>query len=196
MKRTNLIAAGLAITLVPGCVVTSVYPFYLEKNVLFEPALLGSWQKAGQPDEQWAFARGKANDYLISFVSKDSTNVFQGYAFQLHGEKFLDLSAAEWKADIQPEPVPSHLLARIRQTAPSLKLAPLNYDWLKEWVAKNPKAIRHIIIKTGDGPEDRRVILTGDTRELQRFVTKHLDTKGAWDDELELQPARLQPTLR
>jgi hypothetical protein len=196
MKRTILITAGLALTLVTGCVVTSVYPFYLEKDVVFEPALLGSWQKAGQPDEHWTFASDKANGYLVTCVSKDTTNVLQGHAFKLHGEKFLDLSTAQWKEDIQPEPVPSHLLVRVGQIAPSLKMANLNYDWLRELVARNPKAIRHIVIKTGDRPEDGRVVLTADTAELQRFVTKHLKTKGAWDDSLELQTATTEPPSR
>jgi hypothetical protein len=189
MKRIILIAAGLALTLVSGCVVTSVYPFYLEKDVVFEPALLGSWQKAGQPDEHWTFARDKANGYLVTCVSKDTTNVFQGHAFKLHGEKFLDLSTAQWKEDIQPEPVPSHLLVRIGQIAPSLKMANLKYDWLGELVARSPEAIRNIVIKTGDRPEDRRVVLTADTAELQRFVIKNLKTKGDWDDSMELQQA-------
>jgi hypothetical protein len=129
-------------------------------------------------------------------VSKDTTNVFQGHAFKLHGEKFLDLSTAQWKEDIQPEPVPSHLLVRVGQIAPSWKMANLNYDWLKELVARNPKAIRHIVIKTGERPEDGRVVLTADTAELQRFVTKHLKTKGAWDDGLELQTATTEPPSR
>jgi hypothetical protein len=196
MKRTTLITAGLALTLVTGCVVTSVYPFYLEKDVVFEPALLGSWQKAGQSDEHWTFARDKVNGYLVTCVSKDTTNVFQGHAFELHGERFLDLGTAQWKEDIQPEPVPSHLLVRLGQTAPSLKMAFLKYDWLGELVAKNPKAVRHIVIETGDKPEDRRVVLTADTAELQRFVIKHLKTQGAWDESLELQMAGTEPRSR
>jgi hypothetical protein len=196
MKRTILISTGLALTLITGCVVTSVYPFYLEKDVVFEPALLGTWQKAGQPDEHWEFARDKANGYLVTCVSKDTTNVVQGHAFILHGEKFLDLSTAQWKEDIQPEPVPSHLLVRVGQIGPSLKMANLSYDWLREWVSKNPKAVRHIVIKTGDNPEDRRVVLTADTAELQQFVIKHLKTKGAWDDSLELQTTKPEPPPR
>ena len=60
MKRMILISTGLALALATGCVLTSVYPFYFEKDVVFEPALLGSWQKAGQTDEQWQFTKDKA----------------------------------------------------------------------------------------------------------------------------------------
>jgi hypothetical protein len=49
--------------------------------------------------------------------------------------------------------------------------------------------IRHLVIKTGDNPEDHRIVLTADTAELQRFVIRHLKTEGAWNEGLELQPA-------
>jgi len=191
-----LISTGVALALVTGCVVTSVYPFYFEKDVVFEPALLGSWQKAGQTDEQWQFAKDKATGYRVTSLSKDTTNALQGQLFKLQGEKFLDLSAAQGKEDIQPEPVPSHLLVRITLASPTLKMAFLNYDWLGKLVAENPKAIRHIFVKTGDKPEDRRLILTADTAELQQFVIKHLKTEDAWNEGSELRTATPEPPSR
>jgi hypothetical protein len=196
MKRMILISTGLALALATGCVLTSVYPFYFEKDLVFEPALLGSWQKAGQTDEQWQFTKDKAIGYRVTWLSKDTTNALQGQMFKLQGEKFLDLSAAQWKDDIQPEPVPSHLLVRITLAAPALKMAFLNYDWLGKLVTENPKTIRHIFVKTGDKPEDRRLILTADTAELQQFVTKHLKTEDAWSEGSELRTATPEPPSR
>ena len=196
MNRTIVFTTGLALVLITGCVVTSVYPFYLEKDVVFEPALLGDWQKVGQPDEQWQFARDQANGYRITCVTKDSTNVLQGHVFVLQGEKLLDLTATEWKEDIQPMPVPSHLLVRLGPITPTLEMASLSYQWLGELVAKNPKAIRHILVPTGDKPEDRRVVLTADTLKLQQFVIKHLKTEGAWEDAMKLQRVSTEPPPR
>ncbi len=186
----TLVAVAAALT---GCVVTSVYPFYSEKDLVFEPALLGSWQKVGQPEERWEFERGRANGYRVSCRSEGKTNVGQGHLFMLHGEKFLDFSTAEWKEDIQPQPVPSHLLVRVAQVTPTLKMESLNYDWLNELLARNPETIRHLVIRTGDGSEDRRIVLTADTAELQHFAVKHLKTAEAWQTSLELQRARMEP---
>ena len=185
-----------AAVILAGCVVTSVYPFFGQNDVGFEPALLGHWTKVQHPEERWTFERGSGDGYRVFCVSGGSTNTGQAHWFKLEGQTFLDFSASTWKEDIQPEPVPSHLLVRVGQIAPSLKMANLKYDWLGELVAKNPKAIRHILIKTGDKPEDRRVVLTADTAELQRFVIKHLKTKGAWDDSMELQTATTEPSSR
>ena len=42
MKNTPKITTGLAlIAFLAGCVVTSVYPYYTPKDLLFDPALVG-----------------------------------------------------------------------------------------------------------------------------------------------------------
>ncbi len=178
---------GLALALT-GCVVTSVYPFYSEKDVAFEPALVGNWKKADQPDEHWKFERAGGNGYRITSESGDKTNVFQGHVFKLQGQTFLDLTTTGWKEDIQPEPVPSHFLARIVQLTPTVKLSAMTYDWLKALLAKEPKALRHIVIETGEKPDDRRLVLTADTADLQQFVVRHLKTESAWETSVELLP--------
>ena len=65
-------------------------------------------------------------------------------------------------------------------------MAALNYDWLKELLAKEPKAVRHHAIPTGDKSEDHRIVLTAETAELQKFIRTHLKTEGAWKDVFEL----------
>ncbi len=177
--------AGLTVA-ITGCVVTSVYPFYFEKDVAFEPALVGDWKKASQPDEHWKFEQAGGNGYRVTSVSQGHTTLFQGHVFKLHGQTFLDLTSGDWTDAIQPEPVPSHFLAHIVQLAPMVKLLPMNYDWLKELVAKDPKAIRHVAIRNGEKPENRRIVLTADTAELQRFIVKHLGTEAAWEPAVEL----------
>jgi hypothetical protein len=189
-KEMTILLVSAAAVIFVGCVATSVYPFYGEKDVVFEPALLGHWTKPQHPEERWTFERDNRNGYRVACVSTDSTNTGQAHSFKLGGQMFLDLSAPTWKEDIQPEPVPSHILTRVTQVRPALKMSDLSYDWLKELLATNPAAIRHLVIRTGDKPEDRRVVLTADTAELQRFVLSHLKTERAWKESLELQPAK------
>ena len=83
-----------------------------------------------------------------------------------------------------PPPIPSHLLLRVSQLSPTVRMAPLNNDWLKALLEKEPKAIGHIMV--ADKPDDVRVALTADTAELQQFLLKHLDTEQAWKDPFDL----------
>ena len=62
---------------------------------------------------------------------------------------------------------PGHLLLHVAQLAPELKLAGCDYDWLQKYLEANPKALAH-------HDEDKHILLTADTRALQRFVLKHI----------------------
>lgn len=70
-----------------------------------------------------------------------------------------------------------------RETGPTLEMAALNCEWLGILLEQNPKAIRHQVVQGGGY---KRLVLTADTAELQRFVVKHLKTEAAWVDGLEL----------
>jgi hypothetical protein len=190
MKELTFPLLSAAAVILAGCVATSVYPFYGENDAVFEPALIGHWTKVQSPEERWTFERDSGDGYRVACVSEGSTNTGQGHFFKLKGQSFLDFSTPTWKEDIQPQPVPSHILTRVTQIKPTIKMSDLSYEWLGQLLTTNPAAIRHLVIKTGDNPEDRRIVLTADTAELQRFVISHLKTEGAWSEGLELQPAK------
>jgi hypothetical protein len=200
MKNKRILAA-LALTiaagLLSGCIVTSVYPYYTEKDVVFDPALAGGWVKVGEANEHWSFAPEGTNGYQLTYVSGNQTNLMKVHLFKLGGERFLDLFSAESPGDVMPPPIPSHLLFRVTQMTPNLGWAPINHEWLKEAVQKNPATIRHHLIRSGEKPEDVQVVLTADTEELQRFVVRHLATKEAWEGGFELKregaPAVVEP---
>jgi hypothetical protein len=65
-------------------------------------------------------------------------------------------------------------------------MSELNDEWLKALLFTEPTALKHILVGKSDKPEERRVVLTADTQELQQFVTKHLNTEGAWRQNFEL----------
>jgi len=185
MKTNRIIGtvalAGLALALA-GCVVSSVYPFYFEKDVVFAPALLGDWTTA---KEHWKFERQGEKAYRITYTECEKSSVMQAHLFQLRGQKFLDILGPEPGDYGRIPATPSHVLLRVVQTSPTLELVPLDYDWLGGLLEKHPKAIRHHIVHAGG---DKRLVLTADTAELQRFVVKHLKTEAAWtwNESLEL----------
>ena len=186
MKKIQLLLLPMFAAMLTGCVVTSVYPFYQDKDLAFEPALLGKWQDKDQPDERWNFEQERTDTYQLTYSSGTNRYVMQARLFKLSGESFLDLFNAELSEQLQPPPIPAHSLLRVFQVKPSVKMAALNYDWLKELLAKEPKAVRHHAIPTGDKSEDHRIVLTAETAELQKFIRTHLKTEGAWKDVFEL----------
>jgi hypothetical protein len=183
-KIPFLLLAALAVALV-GCVVTSVCPFYTEKDLVFEPALVGNWLKQVKdaPDEVWRFERTGDRVYRFTLIEERKATVMEAHAFKLQGQLFLDVSSLEQDIHV----IPPHYLLRVTDlTSTSLQLAQLDNEWLKQLLAGNPAAIAHHVINAGDNSEDIRVVLTADTPALQRFILDHLKTSDAWKDSFDL----------
>src|SRR5207249_4498964 len=97
---TALVIAGLTMALT-GCVVTSVYPFYTNENLIFETKLLGSWNSASAPKERWTFTRAGGTSYKVALMN-NSTNSYEAHLFKLDGQMFLDLLPDERHDDFIP----------------------------------------------------------------------------------------------
>ena len=187
MKKRNLIAIGAAAILLAACI-PSVNPFYQEKDVVFDPHLVGEWQEKGktnEPPEVWKFEQSTNNAYKLTVVEEGKTGQFSACLFKLKGEQFLDLIPTDCKYDdkqvdlVAYSMFPGHLLMSVAQIEPELKLAGCDYDWLGKFLQKNPKAIDHHL-------EDERIILTADTRDLQKFILKHLGTNELFKEYGEM----------
>lgn len=167
-----------------GCVVTSVYPFYMEKDLTSDPALLGDWLREikDSPDEIWKFEKLREKSYRLTLIEERHATVLEAHLFKLQGQLFLELASMEQDYHV----IPPHYLLKVRQLTPALRMSELNYQWVQEVVVKDPGALRHHFARTGDKPEDRRLILTASTAELQKFVIQHLETADAWKDSFDL----------
>ena len=184
MKKPILLISVASTLFLAGCLVTSVYPFYTEKDIVSEPGLTGKWASTNDENEHWTFEKDETRAFRLTYVTKNSTNIISATPFKLGDDKFLDLMGdPENGSETQPPPIPSHFLFHLVRTSPNVTMLPLDYDWLTQLVTNRPAAIRHHFIGEGD---KRRLVLTADTKELQRFVISHLKTKEAWGDAVEL----------
>jgi hypothetical protein len=187
MKKIFLSVLSLALVLLAGCVVSSIYPFYTAKDLTFDPALLGTWGDAGNTNddkEVWVFEKIGAQTYKMSIRGSSETNEFDTHLFALGGDKFLD-SLPRLRMAYQ---TPEHHLLRVKSISPTLQLQFLDYEWLTKLVEQNPKAIPHIIVPNEAGltNEGGHLTLTADTAELQKFLLKHLANTNAWSEPMVL----------
>jgi len=183
LSLAALVAGGL---LLAGCVVTSVYPWYTAKDVVFDPALIGTWVEATSTNgsnEGVRFERGEGDAYIMTMVEKDKSVTYDSHLFKLKNRLFLDYCPREGHDDF----IPPHNLLKVESITPTFRLAGMSYKWLSELVEKNPKSIRHILVggKPGE-PKSARVVLTADTAELQKFLLKNLTNTNAFDEPAEL----------
>jgi hypothetical protein len=190
MNKSRLLSliAAAALLLLDGCVLVSVAPFYGPNDPIFEEGLVGEWienndVQQDEPDERWKFEKQDDLSYKFSWLQKNKPAVIsQAHLFKLGDQLLLDFTQEAGGDETFPPRIPSHLLVRIDQLKPRLKGATMKYEWVVEFLDKNPKALRHHIINNDAKAANRELLLTASTEELKRFVAEHLKTEAAWNN--------------
>ncbi len=176
----SILALGLLVA-AAGCI-PSLNPLYTDKELIYDPALVGVWSEQPDSKDTWTFAQGEAKSYNVRITEGDKHSLLVGHLVQLGDQKFLDLTPhKDGLEDSKREGVflasliPGHLAIWVKSIQPVLTLSVMDLDWFGEYLKKNPKAIPHQFL-------DDRLIFTGSTRELQQFVLKTITEPKAWSE--------------
>jgi hypothetical protein len=188
-KTLKLLATGAVLAMVAGCITLSVYPFYNQKDLTFDPGMVGRWFKASQTNEFWQFADVDGKYYRLTTTGDQDTNVLDAHLFQLQQYTFLDLLTT----NREMFQLPLHLISKVTRTNDTVTLQFLDYGWLANLLQTNTVAIRHLVVpqNPAEGNDGNMVYLTAETRELQQFLLKHAEDTNAFnsDSTVELKRA-------
>ena len=175
----------MALTSMSSCLVSSLHPFYKEKDKIFEPAMVGAW--IDSDSSIWViepnmvssgFMEPREPDgaYKITlYEDVDEISVMTATLFQLNGVDYVDfapdINEDHFTSDmISYHHVPVHTLARVQYSANSILLYWYGDEWLNELFEENRIRISHETVQNHD--YDRQV-LTASTDELQKFIRKY-----------------------
>jgi len=183
-------SAGLLAVIITGCV-PCLNPLFTDKDVIFNPALVGIWG-SNDEKEKWSFTKSGENAYKLTQTDSDGrTAEFDVRLVRLGDYKFLDMLVTNvdekefklngWAAF---SAIPAHLILQVHEIDPKLKISVMDPDWVKDWLLKNPKSLDHR--KIG---EDRYAI-TASTKDLQKFVLQHASEEGLFGGAHELERRR------
>lgn len=138
-----------------------------------------------QPGDFGSLPSQKSNAFNLTVIESGKTGEFNAHLFKLKQEEFLDLIPSDCNyAPNQADAVafamfPGHLLLHVTAINPSLKIASCDYEWLENFLSKNPDALAH-------HSEGDRIVLTADTKALQNFVLSHLGTNELFKESGEM----------
>lgn len=178
-----------ALCLVAGCIVSSVYPYYTPKDLTYDRHLEGTWCKGLATNETWSFGGRNGQFYILTTVDSQSTNNFEAHLFKLKQYEFLDLLTTN-RDEFQ---MPVHILSRVTLEGAGLTLHFLDYGWVTGLLETNPAVLRHVILPAEAGnTNDNMVFLTADTKELQKFLLKHIADTNAFSKDATME-LRRQP---
>jgi len=188
MRLMKILVISVIALFMVDCLVTSIHPLYTEKDLVFMPELLGTWEN----DELWTFEKmGKTAYELTIKESSESegiqeyeeTGVYEAHLAKLGKFLFLDLFPDERKIEEYEDEihmVPVHSIWRIWIEKDVMRLTWLDNDWLEKMIDGNKVNIAHVRL------EDR-VVLTAPTKELQKFVLKYAEDTDAFPEPDEFQ---------
>lgn len=162
----------LGFVLVLGGCIPSLHPLYTDKDLVFDPALLGEWADQ-KSKESLTFTPRDKNEYKLVFTNDSGEkNPYITRLVKLDGKLFLDV-ASDLSAECNCLCMPVHLFFLISQVEPTLRMWDFNDKWLETFLKKNPSALNHEFI-------DNDLLLTASTKRLQTFFLRHLNTKDAF----------------
>ncbi|MBI5022140.1 MAG: hypothetical protein HZB59_11955 [Ignavibacteriales bacterium] len=191
MKKILFTVAFIVLTLI-GCV-RSLYPLFMEEDLIFNNELLGTWrEKDGK--STWIFEKSNDKNYtLIHFATEHNapddkvpgdTVRFIAQLGKLGKYIFLDIFPGKPDTKVKNDfydfhLLPVHTISRVWLTNDTLKLSMLDNDWLAKMIDKNAYRIKHARLND-------QLILTASTKELQQLVIKYANNTKAFPKPGEL----------
>jgi hypothetical protein len=213
------VVAGMAVS--SAACLTSLHPWFTAEDLVFEPALVGTWVDAAEPDTTWVFTRRDDATYtLVDSRNENEPDPLNKAAakpkkvvatpltarlMRLGGTRYLDICAGdEWtdSSMLGYLLVNSHGLATVRLEGDALRVAFLDENRLEALLGEQRVVLPHEMVDV-DGNADqppsrihstaRRVLLTASTSELQQFLAKYATDGAAFETE---QVMRRRPPAR
>jgi len=185
MKARKMAMALTAVILLPGCLVSSLHPLFTEADLVFEPALLGTWRAA---EKKVTFERTDQKSYRITYVelgrsgdgspAPPNPSVLEGRLGRLGPSLFLDTFVTEklpLPGALGLHLVPVHLFWRLRMDGDNLFIERFAPAWCKDAAPPAGIPIRLECVEN-DWP-----LLTAPTPDLQAFLTQHAADPGLFD---------------
>lgn len=197
MKRWIDYTVYLAMMAMTSCLVSSLHPFYKEKDIYFDPVMTGSWLDGDSClwtiDANMAsagFMEPEQSDqkYRITYYEEqDKAGIFVGTLFQINGVPYVDFYPDPDEDQCTTELTcwhhfPTHTLARVQYSKDSILLYWFGEDWLNELLEQNRIRIKHETVEISSGYS--RHVLTASTDELQKFIRKYANDPKT-SDEIE-----------
>jgi len=189
MKRRFIYIVLLAMVAMTSCLVSSLHPFYKEKDIYFDPVMTGSWLDGDSC--LWVIEANMAstgilspeesdNKYRITYYEEpEKAGVFVGTLFQINGVPYVDFYPDPDEDQCTTELTcwhhfPTHTLARIGMDHEGIMLYWYGEEWLTDLFEQNRIRIKHETVEIG--PDLTRHVLTAPTGDLQKFIIKYANS--------------------
>ena len=171
-----IVIIGTALFLM-GCPVRSLFPLFAEKDLVFNPGLVGAWSEKDK-NETYFIQKSEGKNYdIIVCDKKGDTSQYTAQLGQLGKFWFLDSYPSKDPNDYQM--IPTHIISKIWLNGDTLRFASLENDYLKKFIETQNLKIPH-------ASRNEDIVLTASTDELQKLVLQLAQDDGAFPKPTKL----------
>lgn len=218
MKVKNIILLCLVPLLFSGCLITSFYPLYTKDTLVIDDRIIGTWEEFNRrnkdnadeketivweisfPEEITVFKDldddEVKNEFTYQIAAYDKNAPEYKAYFYLHLVKletavyadFYPLQDIEW--DYKNELMAMHLVhahtfSRVELDEKRLYFHWMHVEFLRDLIKQNQIRIRH-------ENNERNIMLTAGSEDLQKFLIKYGRNKKAYKHGVEMEFRRLE----
>jgi len=159
-----------------SCIV-SLYPLYLENDLIIDDTIIGEWINTDELNEKWLFEKQDEKSYKLTHIKDSSKAIFTAHLLKLEAYYYLDLfpeSLSQENDFYDMHILRLHSFYRIKIHEEQLSLHMLETDWLSK--VKDSVDIKIDMNFRGEN----HVLLLSETEKLQSFVKTYADEPGAY----------------
>jgi len=188
LQQLALAIAIICLTLLTGCWVQSVYPFYEESDVVVEPGLVGNWEgdselescllKIGLDPTSRTYTIETAKLGDIKTEAQCQAITFEGKLVQIGSQRFLDVVPDQEKCWAAP----LDSLLKVETDKQKLVLTPLDPDWMANAMDDKSVKLDGRTQEFGGFPRFVAITLVSRTGDLRDFLRQHGNDKGAFSE--------------
>lgn len=169
------VCAVVAVFLATGCIPISIQPLYTEKDTVYLPELIGTWQSSS--DVVFTFESDNQKGYHVIAKDAEESHDLSVHLVRVKNHTFMDVIATGDDSNCKDTTfhIPVHILLQAEITADSFKYRAFDSDWLKNRWGSGKLRIPY-------APMDNWFVFTAKPKQLQRFMNQWVDEPGAYAD--------------
>ena len=165
---SRVLALAVAALFSQACLVVSVNPAHTRDTLVWEPALLGTWEN---PEDRSSvvFQQAEWQSYRVGYVHPIEEGQLTGYLTRIGDDLYLDVMPARGE-DRGSFLLPLHVTFRLTLKDDRLELATLSYDWFFDRF-RSPRTVPGLeVIKD----EKENALITSSTAALRAWIARQV----------------------
>ncbi len=212
MKNLFRLFFVVSVFLFSGCI-PSLNPIYTYEDAVFDEKLVGMWESVHTIEETDPGNPSLSNWKTLDFDETNQksfdlvTSSFEGkkghyivHMVRIGEAMFLDLFPGESDSTDKRKEyeeffsnkfdryfewhyVPFHTFIKIEIIGDSLRISTIDSEWFEKYNEKNPEEVRTEFLNINPDRDFSRLVITDTTKNLQKFLGKHVNTEGAFKDK-------------